>query len=169
MTRYVIRRLLAMLAVLAVTTTLIFTLMSFVPGDPAIAILGAEKATFETIQDLHQKLGLDDPFLVRLSRYEWKLLHGDMGTSYMSKEPVISEILARYPTTLKITFGSVGLGLLIGICFGVYSAVNQYSILDRIFTSISLLGASSPSFWVAMLLTLLFSVKLGWLPATGSH
>jgi peptide/nickel transport system permease protein len=166
---YIIRRIIAMIGVLAVTVTFIFTLMNFVPGDPAIAILGPEKATVETIKEVHQKYHLDDPFALRLARYGWHLLQGDMGTSYRSQEPVIKEVLSRYPTTLKVTFGSMFLGIVIGVSIGVLSAVKQYSIFDRIFTSISLFGASAPSFWIAMLWTLAFSVRLGWLPATGSH
>jgi len=169
MLQYILRRLLAMVGVLAVTVTFIFALMNFVPGDPAIAILGPEKATVEAVKEIHQKLGLDDPFVVRLARYGWNLAHGDMGISYRTQEPVIKEVLSRYPTTLKLTIGSVSLGILLGIAIGVFSAVNQYSFFDRLFTSISLIGVSAPSFWIAMLLTLCFSVKLGWLPATGSH
>lgn len=157
-----------MLAVLMVTIVIIFTLMYFVPGDPAVSLLG-ENATPESIRAIHENLGLDDPYYLRLGRYALDLLHGNMGTSYRSKGPVFAEIIARYPTTLKITFGSVLLGILIGVSAGIYSAVNQYSMLDRVFTSISLFGASAPSFWIAMVLVLVFSVKLGWLPATGTH
>jgi len=168
MVRYIFRRLLAMLAVLMVTTVLIFTLMYFVPGDPALSILG-ENATPESIQEIHDNLGLGNPYYVRLCRYIWDLVHGDMGISYRSKESVVSEIMARYPTTLKITFGSVLLGVLIGLSAGIYSAINQFSVLDRVFTTISLFGASAPSFWIGMVLVLIFSIKLGLLPATGTY
>jgi peptide/nickel transport system permease protein len=168
MIRYVIRRLLAMTMVLAATMVIIFTLMYFVPGDPALQILG-ESATVEAVEALHKELGLDDPYHVRLGRYVMNFLKGDLGISYRSKRPVFSELLARYPTTLKITFGSTFIGLVVGVTVGVYSAVNQYSLFDRIFTSISLFGASAPSFWIAMMLVLIFSLWLGWLPATGSY
>ncbi|MDD2498562.1 MAG: ABC transporter permease [Desulfitobacteriaceae bacterium] len=168
MARYVFRRLISMLLVLLASVVLIFTLMYFVPGDPALSLLG-ENATVEAVRDIHEKLGLDDPYVVRLGRYLWDFLHGDLGTSYRSKRPVMDELLARYPTTLKITFGSIALGILIGISAGIVSAVKQYSLFDRIFTSISLFGASAPSFWTAMVLVLIFSIWLRWLPATGSY
>lgn len=168
MAQYILRRLFSMFAVLMVTVVLIFTLMYFVPGDPALSLLG-ENATHESIQAIHQDLGLDSPYYIRLGRYVLGLLRGDMGISYRSKGPVLTEILARYPTTLKITVFSVILGLLIGVSAGIFSAVNQYSLFDRIFTSISLFGASAPSFWIAMVLVLIFSINLGWLPATGTR
>lgn len=168
MARYIIRRFVAMLLVILTTIVLIFTLMCFVPGDPALSMLG-ENASPEAIDLIHEKLGLDDPYLVRLGRYMLNLLRGDMGISYRSKTPVFGEILARYPTTLTITFGSITLGMIIGVVAGILSAVRQYSVLDRIFTVFSLFGVSAPSFWIAMLLVFLFSIKLGWLPATGSY
>lgn len=168
MVRYISRRLVSMLLVLFASVVLIFTLMYFVPGDPALSLLG-ENATVEAVREIHEKLGLDDPYVTRLGRYLWDFLHGDLGISYRSKRPVLSELLARYPTTLIITFGSISLGIIIGISAGIVSAVRQYSLFDRIFTAISLFGASAPSFWTAMVLVLVFAIWLGWLPATGSY
>lgn len=168
MIRFVLRRLGSMLLVLIATVALIFTLMYFAPGDPALTILG-ETATEDAVEKLHEELGLNDPFFVRLGKYLLGLAQGDFGTSYRTKGPVFTEIMARYPTTLKITFGSMIVGMLIGVSIGIVSAVKQYSVFDRIFTAIALFGASAPSFWIAMLLTLVFSIKLGWLPATGSY
>ena len=168
MVKYVLRRLISMFLVLLASVTFIFTLMYFVPGDPAISLLG-EGATVEAVRDIHEKLGLDDPYIVRLGRYMWGFLHGDLGASYRSKRPVFNELLARYPTTLTLSFGSTALGVIIGVSVGIISAVKQYSMFDRIFTTISLFGASAPSFWIAMVLVLLFSLWLGWLPATGSY
>lgn len=146
----------------------IFTLMYFTPGDPAISILG-ENATPEQIQRIRANLGLDDPYLIRFGKYFFNLLRGDFGTSYKTGRPVMDEILLRYPNTVKIAFLSVGLGIIIGITTGVISAVRQYSIFDKILTSFSLVGISAPSFWLAMLLVLVFSLYLGWLPPTGSY
>ena len=168
MLNYILRRLVSMILVLVVTLIFIFTLMYFVPGDPALQILG-ESATVEAVEEIHEQLGLDDPYLVRLGRYLFDFFQGDMGTSYRSKAPVFDELMARYPTTLKLTIGSTILGLIIGISAGIVSAVKQYSIFDRVFTTISLFGASAPSFWIAMVLILIFSIKLGLLPATGSY
>jgi peptide/nickel transport system permease protein len=168
MTRFIIFRFISMTFVLLATLIIIFSLMYFVPGDPALSILG-ETATPEAVREIHLKLGLDDPYVVRLGRVIWDFMRADFGISYRSKTPVFKEIMARYPTTLKLALGSTLLGVLIGVSVGIVSAVKQYSLFDRIFTTISLFGASAPSFWIAMVLVLIFSLKLGWLPATGSR
>jgi peptide/nickel transport system permease protein len=166
--RHLFNRILFILPVVLGIVVIIFTLMYLTPGDPAVAILG-DNATPEQIQSIREELGLNDPYLIRLGRYFLGVLQGDFGISYKSGRPVMDEILVRYPYTLKLTFASVGLGIIIGVTAGVISAVRQYSILDKLFTSFSLFGVSAPSFWIAMVLVLLFSVKLKMLPATGSY
>lgn len=157
-----------MIPVLLGIVVIVFTLMYITPGEPALSMLG-ENATPEAIAEINRKLGLDDPYIVQLGRYIAGLFCGDLGTSYRSSRPVIDEIFSRYPTTLILTFGSVILGMVIGVIFGVISAIRQYSILDRLCTSVSLFGVSAPSFWIAMLLVLIFSVRLNLLPPTGSY
>jgi len=168
MLRYILKRILFMIPVLLGIVVIVFTLMYFSPGDPTLSILG-ENATPEAQAQIREELGLDDPYIVRLGNYLLGLLHGDLGDSYRSKRPVMDEILARYPTTLKLTFGSIALGIIVGVVVGIISAVRQYSLLDKVGTFISLFGVSAPSFWIAMMLVLVFSVKLGILPATGSY
>ena len=168
MLRYILKRILLMIPVLLGIVVIVFTLMYVGGGDPTISILG-ENVTPEAQAELREELGLDDPYLVRLGNYLLDLLHGDLGDSYRSKRPVMDEILARYPTTLKLTFGSIALGIVVGVIVGIISAVRQYSLLDKVGTFISLFGVSAPSFWIAMMLVLVFSVKLNLLPATGSH
>jgi len=168
MAKYFFRRLISMLFVLLAAIVLVFTLMEFAPGDPVMTMLG-EGGTAEQIAALREKLGLAQPYIVRLGSFIWGFLHADLGESYRSGLPVFSEIISRYPITLKLTFGSVALGILIGVPAGIVSSVKQYSVFDRIFTSVSLFGVSAPSFWIAMLLVLIFSVKLGWLPPTGTY
>jgi len=157
-----------MLIALLATIVFLFTLMEFVPGDPAMVVLG-EGATEEGIAAIHEQLGLDDPYLVRLGRYIGNLVQGDMGTSYKTRQPIAPAFFSRLPLTMIIAFFGVIIGTIIGVIAGVVSAVKQYSIADRVLTAISLFGASAPSFWLAMLFVLIFSVKLGWLPATGSY
>jgi len=166
--KFIFRRILLMLPVVFGIIVIIFTLMYLTPGDPALSILG-ENATPEQIQAIHDELGLDDPYLVRLGRYFFGVLQGDFGISYKSGRPVMDEILQRYPYTLKLTFASVLLGVIIGVTAGIISAIRQYSILDNFFTTFSLFGVSAPSFWIAMVLVLIFSVRLKLLPATGSY
>ena len=168
MLRYILKRILLMIPVLLGIVVIVFTLMYVGGGDPTISILG-ENVTPEAQAEIREELGLDDPYLVRLGNYLLDLLHGDLGDSYRSKRPVMDEILARYPTTLNLTFGSIALGIVVGVIVGIISAVRQYSLLDKIGTFISLFGVSAPSFWIAMMLVLVFSVKLNLLPATGSH
>ncbi len=157
-----------MLLVLMVTVVFICTLMYFVPGDPAKVMLG-QSATKEAIEAIHEQYHLDDPYLETLGRYLFGLLRGDMGISFKSKSSVFTELMARYPTTLILSFGSTLFGLVVGVIAGVVSAVKQYSIVDRVFTAISLFGASAPSFWIAMMLVMVFSVRMGLLPPTGSY
>lgn len=167
MLRYMANRVLLFIPVLFGVVVIIFTLMYVTPGDPAVAILG-DNATPEQIAALHKSLGLDQPYIVRLGRFFLNLLQGDFGISYRSGRPVLEEILSRYPNTLILAFSSVALGVLIGVTVGIISAVKQYSFLDKIFTVLSLLGVSAPSFWIAMVLVVIFSVELRWLPATGN-
>lgn len=168
MARYILKRLVSMVCVLLAMIVFIFTLMYFVPGDPATIMLG-ESATPEAVEAIHQQFGLDDPYIVQLGRYIGNLLTGDMGISYRSRNNVFGELMARFPTTLTLTFGATVLGTLIGIVAGIVSAVKQYSVLDRVLTLFSLFGVSAPSFWLAMMLVLVFSIELQWLPATGSY
>lgn len=168
MLKYIFHRILSIIPVMFGIVVIIFTLMYITPGDPALSILG-ENATPEQIQAIHKDLGLDDPYFVRLGRYCANVVQGDLGISYKSRRPVTDEILARFPYTLKLTFLSVGLGILIGVTAGVISAIRQYSLLDKLLTTFSFFGVSAPSFWIAMVLVLIFSVHLQLLPATGSY
>lgn len=166
MIKYIFKRILFMIPMLLGIIVLLFSLMYFAPGDPAITILG-ESATEEAIAQVHEEYGMDDPYIVQLGRQLWKLLQGDLGNSYYSGRTVLSEIGARFPTTLKLVLISALFGLIIGVIAGVVSAVRQYSVWDRILTMCSLFGISVPSFWLSMLLVLLFAMKLGWFPISG--
>ncbi len=118
---------------------------------------------------MREELGLDDPFVVRYVSYIAGVLHGDFGTSYTTKEPVIHELFARYPTTVLFAVLTVLIASLIGIPLGIISATKQYSWVDSLSTSFAMLGVSIPTFWLGLMLMLLFSVKLEWLPATGFY
>ena len=166
--RYIFKRILLSIPVLCGIIVIVFTLMYITPGDPAYTIAG-ENVTPEMIEEIHEEYGLNDPYIVQLGHYFLNLLQGDLGESYITKQPVLNEILARYPTTLRLAFSGVAIGIVIGIIAGVVSAVFQYSIFDKILTMFSLFGISAPSFWIAMILVLGLSVKLGWLPPTGSY
>ncbi len=168
MLRYIIRRILVTIPVLIGVTLIIFTLMYFTKGDPARMILG-DMATEEEVEELREEMGLNDPFLVRYGNYMLDLFHGDLGDSYVTGLPVTEEIMARLPVTMRLAVYSCALSVIIGIPVGILSAVKQYSILDNVATLLALLGITIPSFWLAMMLILVFSVNLGWLPASGLY
>lgn len=167
MLRYVSKRLVMMIPVLLGVTLLIFTMLHFSPGDPAVQILG-DGATPEGIAELRLELGLDDPFFVQYFRYLGNLvLHRDWGTSYSMNRNVLDVILERFPYTLALASLSIALATLIGVLCGIVAAVKQYSVFDHVATVVSLMGAAMPNFWQGMMMILLFSVVLGWLPPSG--
>lgn len=167
MKKYVIKRLLWMIPVILGVTIAIFTIMHFVPGDPAVIILGSE-ATEAELQSKREALGLTQPFFVQLASYMKRVfLHMDFGTSYITNNSITNELLARLPRTALVGFVSMVLMLLIGIPLGITAAVHQNGFGDRICMIIALAGVSVPSFWLGLLLVIVFALKLGWLPASG--
>lgn len=156
-----------MIPVILGVVILVFTLMQLTPGDPAEVILGTT-ATSEQIEELRGELGLNDPYIVQLLRYMKEVfIQFDFGTSYISKVSISAELATRYPYTLVFAVAGMVLSLGIGIPLGVNAAVHQNSIADYGTMAIALIGTSLPGFWFALVLILLFSSKLGWLPAYG--
>lgn len=146
---------------------IVFSLMYITPGDPARIMLG-ESAPKEDVQRLREEMGLDDPFLIQYGRYvKNAVVNRDIGRSYVTKRPVVGEIMDRFPSTLKLAALGVGLAVAIGIPTGIISATRQYSIFDQVSMVAALIGVSMPNFWQGLMLILLFSVNLGWLPASG--
>jgi len=166
MLKYVIKRIIVMPFVLLASTFIIFILINANQADPALIILGTN-ATQEQINDLHEELGLNDPFLVRFVNYVGDLLHGDMGTSYYTKRSVGEEILVRLPRTLLLSFGGIALAIIIGVPLGIVCAVKQYSVADNVLSALAMLIATTPAFLLSILLLLVFSMRLGWFPASG--
>ena len=167
MIRYIVKRILLMIPVIIGVTWLIFTIMYFTPGDPAQIILGSEVST-EVLEAKREELGLNKSYIERFVEYAKDVyFHFDFGESYMNGKPVIEDILQRFPYTLRVASISVCLALLIGIPLGVIAAVNQYSWKDNASMLVALVGISMPGFWVGQMLSLLFALKLGLLPASG--
>lgn len=157
-----------MIPVMLGVVLVIFVMLSLSPGDPAVQMLGPD-ATPEQLEELRDDLGLNDPFLVRYVRYVWNLLHGDMGISYTTKQPVAKEIFERFPTTLLLTTLACIVGAVVGVLFGIVSAVKQYTWFDNVSRVIALIGISVPSFWLGLMFIIWFSVGLGWFPSSGFY
>lgn len=166
MWRYVTQRLLWLLVIMVCVAMVIFTIMWFVPGDPAQIMLGAG-ATAQDIQDMREILGLNDPFLTQLGNYLWDLLHLDFGTSYTYKIPVIEEFALRLPRTLTLGMISIVLNILIGIPLGITAATHRNTFQDQGLLVSAMVFISVPQFFLAQMLVILFSVELGWLPPFG--
>lgn len=166
MHRFIFNRLLMMIPILLGVSIIIFTILSITPGDPASFILGAGALQVD-IDNLNRELGYDLPFWQRYFRYLGGLARLDFGNSYITRLPVIDFLLQRTPITLTLAFWGTLLSLAIGIPLGVISAVRQYSLWDTIPTFIAMFLAAAPNFWVGLMLMLLFSLNLGWLPTQG--
>ena len=169
MIRYVVKRLLMMIPVVLAVLVIVFTLMYFVPGDPATISAGGERLTEEQLDVIRESMGLNDPYIVRLGNYiKNVVLHLDFGNSYTSGAPVGPELFTRFKTTFKIAVIGMVLMVVVGIPVGIRSAVKANTLEDRLSMAITLVGNSMPMFWLALLLVLLFSLKLHWLPSYGS-
>ena len=166
MHKYILKRLLMMIPVLLGVIFVIFFILDLTPGCPAQMILG-DHAPRESIDALREEMGLNDPIIVRYFRYLGGLVRGDLGRSYRNQLPVLPQIVERFPNTLILATTAMTLALIIGIPIGILSALRQYTITDNVFTVLGMIGLSMPGFWMALMLVLLFSLTLGWLPPFG--
>jgi len=167
MIKYILRRILFFIPVLIGVIFIVFTLLHITPGDPAKMLLG-QGATPETVTQLRHEMGLDQPFFVQFFLYLKNMIfHQDIGTSYTTKMPVLVSIISCMPYTIKLALCAIIVGMVFGIPIGIISAVKQYSIFDSVSMVLALVGLSMPVFWLGLLLIILFSVQLGWLPASG--
>lgn len=168
MLRYIGKRILWMIPVLLGVLLIVFALSAIAPGDPVDQIVGAD-APEEIREAKREELGLNDPFLVRYARYVVNLVtKGDLGTSYSTGRPVATELLQKYPHTIKLALMAIALALIIGIPLGVISAVKQYTVVDNVSMVFALFGVSVPQFWFALMLMLIFAVNLKILPASSA-
>lgn len=166
MLRYILKRLVLFVPVFIGVSLLIFFIMSHTPGDPVIMVLG-EGYSQEEYDAKREEMGLDEPFFERYFKYIAGALHGDFGKSYRNNQLVFDEIKARLPYTLQLAVSGTLLAICIGIPAGIISAIKRYTATDNILTIASLILTSMPGFWLAMMMILLFSVRLSWLPAMG--
>ena len=165
---YLIQRLIYAIPVVLGITIIVFFILSLIPGDPATAILGSY-ATPENVKLLNEQLGLDKGLVQRYFIWLGNLLQGDFGRSFALNRPVLDEILERFNATLILSGTAFILCSVIGVLMGTLSAFKQYTLTDKIITFIVLTGISVPSFFLGMMMILLFAVNLQWLPVSGMY
>ena len=168
MTGYIARRLLQLLPVLLIASLGVWGMIYAVPGNPVASIVG-ENATAEQIRDVTERLGLDRPILVQYWSWLTSVLRGDLGASLHSRDPVLHLILQRVPATIQLAVGATIVGLALGIPVAIASAVAPNSWLDRALSGWSALALGVPTFWLGILLILLFAVELRWLPSASAY
>jgi peptide/nickel transport system permease protein len=144
----------------------VFFMVRGIPGDPAQILLG-QQATHEQVQQLRAHMGLDKPVIVQYAVFLRDAMTGDLGDSIVTGRPVITELLVRFPATLELTAFAMFIAIAVGVPVGVISAVRQYSLLDKVTSVLALTGISIPIFWLAMVLILIFGVRLELLPFPG--
>ncbi len=166
MYKYIIKRLMMLIPVILGISFIVFSIISLTPGDPARIILG-NHASEEAVENLRQELGLNEPFIKRYISYVGSSIKGDFGSSYRTGKPVFEDIFGKFPLTLKLALFSMLLATALGIPIGIISAVKRYSIIDGASMIFALLMTSMPSFWIGLMLILIFSIKLDIFPVTG--
>ncbi len=164
--RLIGRAVLRLAPVLAAISLLVFSIVHVIPGDPAVIAAGLE-ASPATVERIRRDLGLDQPLPVQYGRFVLRALRGDLGMSIRTGVPVGREVLDRLPHTAILAAGGVALAVGLGLVAGLAAALSRRVLVDRLLTAGSLLAASTPSYWLALMLMLVFSVTLGWLPAIG--
>lgn len=165
---YIVKRLISAVPVLLGITVIVFLIMAMIPGDPATAILGSY-ATPENVEKLNRDLGLDKPLVQRYFIWLGNMLTGDFGRSFSLNRPVLDEVMERFNATLILAGTAFVACALLGILAGVISAARQYGLADKAITFVVLIGISVPSFFLGMMMILLFAVNLRWLPVSGMY
>jgi ABC-type dipeptide/oligopeptide/nickel transport system permease component len=150
-----------------VVSLIVFGILHIAPGDPATMLAG-EDARPEDVAAIREKYGLDQPLHVQYGVWLNNVLHGDLGRSIVTRRPVLSEALARLPSTVELAFAALFLAVVAGMIVGVISATRQYSLLDHATMILALLGISAPVFWLGLVLIFFFAVELRWFPTGGS-
>lgn len=167
MIRYIIKRVIMIIPVILVVAFMIFTLMYFVPGDPAATMLGMN-STAEARMELNEQMGLNDPYIVQLGRFmKGTFINFDLGTSYISKASVAAEIGSRLPYTLKLCYIGILLSVMIGVPVGILAAVYHNSWIDNLSMFTVIFGVSMPNFWFALVMIMWLALGAHLLPVTG--
>ena len=168
MLKFVIKRILSVIPTLLVVSFLAFIMLHLIPGDPVANMLGL-RATPEAVEATREKLGLNEPLPVQYLTFIRNIFRGDFGVSIRTKVPVGEEIMNRYPYTLVLAAGGIVVATLLGVVVGIVSAVRQNKFWDNFLMVLSLVSVSTPSFFLALLLVLFFSVQFKWFPSIGLY
>ncbi len=168
MFRYIANRLLIAVPTIIGLSMLVFLLIHLLPGNAADVMLAEQGVTGEQLKELEHKLGLDQPVYVQYWRFAKGAVHGDLGRSLFSNQPVTTQIMKQLPATLKLTLSAIVVTVVLGLPLGVIAAIKRGTWIDTGAMLFSLVGATMPSFWSGLLLIYLFSLKLHWFPAAGT-
>ncbi|HKH11274.1 MAG TPA: ABC transporter permease [Rubrobacter sp.] len=160
------RRILQLIPVLFGVSVVVFVMVRAIPGDPAQILLG-QAATPAQVAEVRERLGLDEPLPIQYLVFLKGALTGDLGDSLVVGQPVTAVLLERFPATLELTLAALFFAIAIGVPVGVIAAVRQYSLLDKITSVVALTGVSMPVFWLALVLVVVFTVRVDWLPFPG--
>lgn len=166
MAKMILKRIVQLIPILFIVITITFFITRVIPGDPAAIILGPQ-ASIEAVEALHEDMGLNKPIIVQYFDYLKQIIKGDFGKSYHYNQPVIEIIQERFPNTVKLSIISLVIAVLVGIPAGILAATKQNTFIDYLLSTLSLCGVSIPIFWMGLMVSLFFSVKLGWLPTLG--
>jgi ABC-type dipeptide/oligopeptide/nickel transport system permease component len=167
-TRFLLGRLALLLPTLLGVLAVTFLMLYVAPGDPVQAMVG-ERADAETIARLRADLHLDDPLPLQFVRYVGGVVQGDLGTSYITRRPILTDLLQRFPATLELAGAAMLFAAVTGIAIGIYGAWRPGGWIDRFTTFAAYLGVSFPVYWVGLLLIMVFAVTLRWLPPSGAR
>ena len=167
MFQFIFKRLSLVIPTFIGITLLTFTLIHLIPGDPIEVMAGERGVSAERHAMLSAQLGLDQPLYIQYFQYLNGVLHGDLGNSLITKEPVVSEFLTLFPATVELAFCAAIFAILVGLPAGIIAAIRRGTVFDHSVMTVSLTGYSMPIFWWALLLMLVFSVNLGWTPVSG--
>lgn len=167
MTRYAAQRLLITIPTMLAITVLVFSMLQLVPGDPAEIFLGEHQSSPELLAQVRHDMGLDRPLHIQYLSYLWGILHGDLGVSLYTNQPVLKQIMDALPYTLELALSSLLISTILGIVLGVVSALKHNTWVDSVSMALALVGVSMPVFWLGLMLIFFFSVRLRWFPPMG--
>ena len=166
MTKFILHRVLSLIPTIFGISVLVFFMIHLIPGDPAEMMLG-ERANEQSLKVLREQLGLNEPLYVQYGLFMSRLVRGDLGRALRTNEKITVEIAARLPATIELSIMAIIIATVIGMLAGITSATRQYSIFDYISMVLSLAGVSMPIFWLGLVLMIIFSLHLGWVPLSG--